>query len=103
MGARIYLNQHARELRNCELLVNLDTVGGDRGIVIEMRGGVQGVVARKGENQFSEYLMGKAWEGIDRSWKIVCPGIVQPFMTTNYPLWLCEIIDACATELSAIG
>lgn len=43
LGAKAYLEKHQAELRNCQLLFNMDTVGGDGAIYAETRGGVGGV------------------------------------------------------------
>ena len=42
LGSKAYLQRHQPELANCELLFNIDQIGGDGAIYTDTRGGVRG-------------------------------------------------------------
>ena len=99
LGSRVYVDGHSEDLRRCELLFNLDQVGGDSQPYIEMLGGVEGTPAEKGQSQFPGWFRNRAGDGQLNSWKIMCPDLIPPILASNHPQWLGEIIQESAQEL----
>jgi len=99
VGSRIFVAEHGRDLADCELLFNIDTVGGGGAIYIEMRGGVQGISAHKGESQIPPGLAGKAETDSGGRWGWLQPQLLAPLMASCVPDWLKQEIKAAAAEL----
>ena len=99
IGSRIYVSRHPNDLKNCELLFNIDTVGGDKDIYVEMRGGTQGIPQEKGQSQIPEALVNKAWADFNNKWKLLNRVQFIPIAANAIPSWLSEIIEASGKEL----
>lgn len=99
LGSRIYVFNHKEELQKCELLINLDKIGGDGGIFVETLDGVRGVPKVKGENQFPIELVTRPWEGLESAWRILNLDILKPFSVSNHPEWFVEIVNKSTKEL----
>lgn len=99
VGSRIFVARHGRDLVDCELVFNIDSVGGGRDIFIEMRGGVQGISARKGETQIPPELAGKAATDGGGRWGWLHPQLLASFAASCVPDWLKQEINAAAAEL----
>ena len=91
VGSRAYLEQHQTDLQRCQLLFNLDSVGGKE-IYIDMRGGVRNVSPRRGVSQLPREYSGKATSGVSGRWAL----LHDPFPdASNVPTWLqTAILDA---------
>lgn len=99
VGSRAYLNAHRRDLRDCILVFNIDSVGGPRGPSVEMLGGVQGMPGRKGTSQLPARVRDRSFEGLDGRWRILDPDLIQAFIATNRLPWLVETIETSAEQL----
>jgi Peptidase family M28 len=100
VGSRAYLNKHSVSLDQCELLINLDQVGGNNDCSIEMTGGVRGIPDKKGMNQFPEIISGRSAEDIHGRWRLLEPSIIKCFSISDHPQWLIDIIN---TEVNKMG
>jgi Zn-dependent M28 family amino/carboxypeptidase len=91
LGARAYLAQHRQDLQRCQLLFNLDSVGGKE-IYIDMRGGVRNVSPARGVSQMPREYSGKAAGDVSGRWSL----LHNPFPdVSNVPAWLrAAILDA---------
>jgi Zn-dependent M28 family amino/carboxypeptidase len=98
LGSRAYLNRHKDELDNCNLLFNMDQVGGAN-IFIETEGGVEGISSEKGMTQFPSYMRNRSLEGITSNWRILAPEAIKIFSVSNRPEWISEIIKQTTDEL----
>ncbi len=101
LGSRMYVKKHGEDLKNCELVFNMDVLGGSENIVVETVGGVSGVPEVIGKSRLPESLRDVAWEGLDGRWRILPPPEVISLLlgTTNYPDWLVKAIEESAGEL----
>jgi len=100
LGSRVYVASHPDDLKRCALALNLDQVGGGSGPFIEMLGGVEGMPAEKGQDQFPVQIKNRALDGQRNNWKIVAgPDLIAAGMASNHPGWLLEIIQESATAL----
>jgi len=99
LGSRIYVIDHKKELHNCELLINLDKIGGDGGIFVETLDGVRGVPSQKGQNQFPNEFAKRPWEGLESEWRILNTDILIPFSISNHPDWFINIVNESVSEL----
>jgi hypothetical protein len=95
LGAKAYLDRHAADLSLCDLLFNIDSVGG-KTIYVEGRGGVQGIKG-KAQNQFPKDFMDKA--AVDPRSRWVLIRREQQLEASNVPEWLREMLTATAREL----
>jgi len=100
LGSRCYLDAHREELTRCALLVNIDQVGGPKGLYVEMIGGVSGIQDAKIENRFPDDVRNRAWEAMDGSWKLVDLRVVERFMVSNRPTWLSDLIAESGFAIS---
>lgn len=98
LGAKAYLARHQAELQNCELLFNIDTVGGGKAIVTETRGGIKGV-SRKAESPLPEHLSDKAFSDLEGRWILLEPGLGPLFNSSNVPEWLRAAVQEAGKEL----
>jgi hypothetical protein len=91
VGSRAYVEQHQADLQRCQLLFNLDSVGG-KDIYIDMRGGVRNVSPSRGVSQMPREYSGKATRGVSGRWAL----LHNPFPdASNVPAWLqTAILDA---------
>lgn len=99
IGSKMYVSRHPKDLKNCELLFNIDTVGGDKDIYAEMRGGTQGIPQEKGQSQIPEAFVNKAWADFNSQWKLLNRVQFIPMTANAIPSWLPEIIEASGKEL----
>jgi Zn-dependent M28 family amino/carboxypeptidase len=100
LGSRMYLDRHAEDLRNCILVFNIDTVGGDSEIYAEMLGGMSAKYLEQRTNQFPKYLMDKAWDSKSGKWMILKPELLAPLFTASMvPQHLKEILETTGREL----
>ena len=98
VGARAYLQRHQSEFENCQLLFNIDSVGGAKEIFADTRGGVRSVPA-KPASQLPENLNGKAINDIDARWMLVDPGQLPLFDSSNVPDWLRTAVAEAGKEV----
>jgi len=96
LGAKAYLSRHLAELKNCSLVLNMDTIGGTGKMNVEMRDGVRGI-AGKAVNQLPDDLMDKALTDVDSKWMHVPPSLHK--VTSNVPQWLQQALKSTAKEL----
>lgn len=90
LGSKAYLQRHQSELKNCELLFNIDEIGGDQSIHVDTGGGVKGVHDRI-ENQFPTELTDKATNDIkdpSQRWRLLSSGDRPLWTSSNTPEWL---------------
>jgi hypothetical protein len=99
VGSRIYVEKHRNDLKRCDLVVNMDTIGGNTIPMIEMLGGVEGIPKEKGRNQFPSIFQNRALDGQLNNWKINHHELIPPMMVSNHPKWLIEVIDESTKEL----
>jgi len=52
LGSRAYIKKHQENLQECELLFNMDCVGGNKKILIDMRDGIKNVPIQNGKPHF---------------------------------------------------
>jgi len=98
LGAKAYLERHQSELQNCELLFNIDTVGGDKAIFAETRGGVRGV-PKKPESQLPKDLNDKATNDLDGRWMLLGPDQRPLLLSSNVPEWLRAAVSDAGKDL----
>ena len=94
IGAKAYLSRHLDELKDCVLVFNMDSIGGNGDMHVEMRDGVQGVVG-KAVNQLPADMMTKALTDIDFRWMYIPPHRVA---ASNVPPWLQDALQSAAAE-----
>jgi hypothetical protein len=101
LGSRMYVKKHEKDLDSCELVFNMDVLGGRGNTVVETVGGVKGIPEAVGESRLPESLKDVAWEGMNGRWRILPPPEVLSLLmgTTNYPYWLVKTITESANEL----
>ena len=99
VGSRAYLNKHSVSLDQCELVINLDQVGGNNNCSIEMTGGVLGIPDKKGMNQFPEIISGRSAGDINGRWRLLEPSIIKCFSISDHPQWLIDIINMAASKM----
>ncbi|MDD2716607.1 MAG: M28 family metallopeptidase [Candidatus Wallbacteria bacterium] len=97
IGAKAYLEQHSQELSRCELLFNLDSIGGSEKIYLEMEGGLEGSSKEKGKSQFPEEIAFKSHSDYSGKWKLLHPIVLS--VASCVPLWLKEEIMNSGKEL----
>jgi len=98
LGAKAYLARHLPELQNCELLFNIDTVGGDQAIFADTRGGVRGV-PKKPESQLPKDLNDKATNDLDGRWMLLGPDQRPLLLSSNVPEWLRAAVSDAGKDL----
>ncbi|MBD3337337.1 MAG: M20/M25/M40 family metallo-hydrolase [Candidatus Eisenbacteria bacterium] len=102
VGSRAYLDAHLPGLSRCDLLVNLDQVGGPRGPYVEVTGGTSGLPDAPPENRFPESLNGRAWEGLHGGWRLIDERVVELFTASTRPPSLEELISDAATAVGCV-
>lgn len=78
LGSRAYIEKHQENLKECELLFNMDCVGGNKNILIDMRDGVRNVPKQNGKSNLDK------WPELTAS---------------NVPEWLSDIILSVCKNL----
>jgi hypothetical protein len=99
VGSNLYVSKHGQELKDCELLFNLDTVGGSQEIHVEMLGGIRGTAKEKGQSQIPEQMADKAWRDPEIRWRLVNNVQDNPLMASCLPDWLPAAIEESGKEL----
>ena len=100
IGSRNYLYKNTLSLRRCELLFNIDDVGGNRCVLVEMTGGVNGIAETKCVSQIPEGVKAYPWEGIDSYWRMLADDdLLRIFAASNHPDWLVDVINKSVEEL----
>ncbi|HVN59130.1 MAG TPA: M28 family peptidase [Bacteroidales bacterium] len=99
VGSRGYLLKHSGSLDHCELMINLDQVGGMSDCSVDMNGGVHGLPLRKGMNQFPEIISGRALEDLYGRWKLLEPSLISCFSISDHPQWLVDLIQKVVKNL----
>jgi hypothetical protein len=86
VGSRNYLYNNEVLMQKCELLFNIDDVGGHRKILVEKEGGVRGIPEQKASFQIPDYLKTSAWEGVNSIWRILPDDeLLKIFGASNHP------------------
>jgi len=95
LGSKAYLVRHLPELMQCDLVFNIDSVGG-KTIGVEGRGGVQNVKG-KAQNQFPKDFMDKATVDPRSRWVLIRQE--QQLQASNVPDWLKNALTATGRDL----
>jgi hypothetical protein len=103
IGSRNYLYNNTQSLRRCELLFNIDDVGGNRSVVVEMTGGVSGIPETKCVSQIPKRIMAYPWEGVESYWRMLPDDdLMKIFAASNHPDWLVDVINKSVDELGYV-
>jgi len=78
LGSRAYIEKHQENLQECEFLFNMDCVGGNKNILIDMRDGVKNIPRQSGKTHLDK------WPKLTAS---------------NVPEWLSDIILSVCKNL----
>ncbi len=97
LGSKAYVAKHQEELKNCEFVFNIDTVGGSKGIYVEMRGDRENRVKNKGKSLFPEEMMSKSARDFSEKWMLLHPS--QIMFAAWIPEWLRSAIEEVGKEL----
>ncbi len=97
LGSKAYVAKHQEELKNCELVFNIDTVGGSKGIYVEMRGDRENRVKDKGKSLFPEEMVSKSARDFSEKWMLLHPS--QIMFAAWIPEWLRTAIEESGKEL----
>ena len=100
LGSKSYVQMHREELRKCDLLFNLDSVGGNN-ISIDMRGGVSDEAASGGTFEPRERGYERALADLDERWILLGPELPQ-FHASNVPPRLVNSIRKTVGELGYV-
>ena len=100
LGTQAFITSHTQELKECKLLFNIDTVGGDKDIYIEQRGGIYNSSKVRGEIEIDRFkpILLKAHRDFNCSWNILNPLIFQMSASCK-PKWLQQTITGSLSEL----
>jgi Iap family predicted aminopeptidase len=99
VGSRLYVSKHGQELKDCELLFNLDTVGGSEEIHVEMKGGIQDIPQEKGQSQIPEQMANKSWRDSENKWRLLNKVQDIALDASCLPDWLPAAIEESGKEL----
>ena len=100
IGSRNYLYDNANSLKQCELLFNIDDVGGSGPVLVEMTGGVRGVSETKCKSQIPVNVKNYSWEGIISKWRILADeDLMKVMAATNHPQWLVDVVNKSVENL----
>jgi hypothetical protein len=100
IGSRNYLYSNIDSLQRCELLFNIDDVGGDRSVLVEMTGGVSGIPDTKSVSQIPHSVKEYPWEGVDSYWRMLPDDdLLKIFTVSNHPDWLVDAINKSVEKL----
>jgi len=97
LGSKAYLNRHREDLQRCELVFNMDSVGG-KDIWIDMRDGVRNVPSLKGVSQLPREHFDKANDDFKGRWTFIGDATLSSD-SSNVPPWLQTAILDCVREL----
>ena len=101
LGSKAYLQKHQAELKNCELLFNIDEIGGDKSIHVDTGAGVKGVQDRI-ESQLPSELTDKATNDIkdpNQRWRLLSSGDRALWTSSNVPEWLRSAVSRASAGL----
>jgi hypothetical protein len=96
-GSRAYLDRHREDLQRCELVFNMDSVGG-KDIWIDMRDGVRNVPGVKGVSRQPRELFDKVRNDLKGRWTLLGREPESPDVS-NVPPWLQTAILDSVHEL----
>ncbi len=100
LGSRYYLYNNTESLRRCELLFNIDDVGGNGSVLVEMTGGINSIPETKGLSQIPESVKMSTWEGVNSYWRMLADDdLMKIFAASNHPAWLVDVINKSVEEL----
>jgi len=100
IGSRNYLYDNAESLQRCELLFNIDDVGGNGPVLVEMTGGVNGIPETKCVSQIPENLRTYSWEGVSSKWRMLADEDLMKIMAaSNHPQWLVDVVNKSVENL----
>jgi acetylornithine deacetylase/succinyl-diaminopimelate desuccinylase-like protein len=98
LGSKAYLEKHQTELQNCELLFNIDQVGGDGAIYTDTRGGVRGLSGKFG-SQLPKEFGDKAITDTNVRWRLLMSSERPLWISSNVPEWLRSSVSSAGTGL----
>jgi Zn-dependent M28 family amino/carboxypeptidase len=94
VGSRHYLYANAGSLKRCELLFNIDDVGGNGVVLVEKTGGVNGTPETKGASQIPEKMKTCSWEGVNSKWRMLADeDLMKVLVASNHPQWLVDVVN----------
>jgi len=100
IGSRNYLYDNANSLKQCELLFNIDDVGGNGPVLVEMTGGINGISEIKCVSQIPENLRLYSWEGVNCKWRMLAnEDLMKVMVASNHPQWLVDVVTKSVKEL----
>ena len=99
VGSRSYLEHNGSSLQDCELLFNIDNVGGNASPVIEIDGGVSGMPEKKAASQIPDTLKTCSWEGINSKWRLMDGDLAKIMGMSNHPQWLVDVVHKSLEDL----
>jgi len=100
IGSRNYLNDNAESLQQCELVFNIDDVGGSGALLVEMTGGVRGISEKKCVSQIPKNLKFCSWEGVNSKWRMLADkDLMKVMAVSNHPQWLIDIVNKSIEDL----
>jgi hypothetical protein len=97
LGSKAYVDRHRDDLQRCELVFNMDSVGG-KNIWIDMRDGVRNVPNTKEVGQAPREELRKASDDFKGRWTLIDPSTNLPDVS-SVPPWLQAAILDSAREL----
>lgn len=99
LGSRVYVNTHIEALKDCKLVINFDTFGGDEGPYIAVTKGVNGTPEEGIRDQLDPVMLNRALEGPEGKWRLLHPALFPLVTANNYPKWVQDIVDSAANAL----
>jgi hypothetical protein len=97
LGSQAYVARHREDLQRCQLMFNMDSVGG-KDIFIDMRDGVRNVTGVKGISQLPREQLSKASGDFTGRWSFIGSTEMAPD-SSNVPPWLQNAILDSVREL----
>jgi hypothetical protein len=98
LGSKAYLGKHQAELQNCELLFNIDQVGGDGAIYTDTGGDVRGLPGKIG-SKLSPELSDKAMTDTNVRWMLLMSSERALYGSSSVPEWLRSTVAKAGTGL----
>lgn len=98
LGAKAYLAKHQAELQDCQLLFNMDTIGGNRDIYADTRPNRQAIAAETQSHSPTEPL-DKATSDIDHRWLLIGAGQSAMLANSTVPESLRTAVSDAAKKL----
>jgi acetylornithine deacetylase/succinyl-diaminopimelate desuccinylase-like protein len=100
IGSRNYLYDNSESLRQCELVFNIDDVGGNGPVLVEITGGVRGISETKCVSQIPENMKACSWEGVNSKWRMLADKDLMKIMAaSNHPAWLVDVVNKSVEDL----